>query len=220
MQTYRRRVAQIVRGRRTSGGFTLLEILVAIMVLTLVMSVAFSAVRLAGRSLEAGIEGTNSTETLRSVADFLRRRLAQMVAVSTSDESIPQFAFSGNRSRLRFVALAPRHPFAAGLLLYSVHMDADADAQRIVLTYAQYDPGSPDALEAVPSKQLTLATGVRTLSFEFFGTKANAPAPTWHDEWSTDEEGLPELVRMTWTGVTRARSWPELILNVRPETST
>ncbi len=200
-----------------AGGFTLLELLVAIMILSLVMTVAFGAVRLGGRSWEAGIERANASEEVRAVSDFLRRQFAQMIPMSMGDEGVIQIAFAGNRNSIRFIAPAPRHPAVAGLLVYTLVTEEYAAAQRLVLSYAPFDPGAGDLPEAESDQHLILAEGFAAISFEFFGKRAADSKPSWHAEWQDDEENLPELVRIRLVAMKGIGNWPELVLNIRVE---
>lgn len=202
---------------RRAGGFTLLELLVAIMILSLVMTVAFGAVRLGGRSWEAGIERANASEEVRAVSDFLRRQFAQMIPTSMGDEGVIQIAFAGDRNSIRFIAPAPRHPAVAGLLVYTLVTEEYAAGQRLVLSYAPFDPGAGDLPEAESDQHLILAEGFAAISFEFFGKRAADSKPSWHAEWQDDEENLPELVRIRLVAMNGKGNWPELVLNVRVE---
>ncbi len=200
-----------------AGGFTLLELLVTIMILTLMMTVAFGAVRLGSRSLEAGIKRANASEEIRTVSDFLRRQFAQMIPVSVGDDEVAQIAFTGDQNSIRFVAAARRHPAVAGLLVYTLVTEEYANAQRLVLSYAPFDPGAGDLPEAESDQHLILADGFATISFEFFGTSAADSMPSWHAEWQDDEENLPELVRIRLVAMNGIGNWPELVLKIRVE---
>jgi len=198
-------------------GFTLLELLVAVMILTLMMTVAFGAVRLGSRSLEAGIKRANASEEVRTVSDFLRRQFAQMIPISVGDDEVAQIAFAGDQNSIRFIAAARRHPAFAGLLVYTLDTEEYADVQRLVLSYAPFDPGAGNLREAKSGQHLILADGFATISFEFFGKKAADSLPLWHTEWPDDEENLPELVRIRLVAMNDIGNWPELVLKIRVE---
>jgi general secretion pathway protein J len=202
---------------QSAGGFTLLELLVAIMILTLMMTVAFGAVRLGGRSWEAGVERANASEEVRAVSDFLRRQFAQMIPISVGNGEVTQIAFAGDQNSIRFIASAPRRPVTAGLIVYTLVTEEYADGQRLVLSYAPFDPGAGDLREAEFDQHLILADGFATISFEFFGIQADDSMPSWFEEWPDDEENLPQLVRITLAAVNDAGRWPELILIIRAE---
>jgi len=181
------------------------------------MTVAFGAVRLGGRSWEAGIERANASEEVRAVSDFLRRQFAQMIPMFMGDEGVIQIAFAGDRNSIRFIAPAPRHPAIAGLLVYTLVTEEYAAGQRLVLSYAPFDPGAGDLPEAESDQHLILAEGFAAISFEFFGKRAADSKPAWHEEWQDDEENLPELVRIRLVAMSGKGNWPELVLNVRVE---
>jgi general secretion pathway protein J len=209
-------LAHLPRSSGNAGGFTLLELLVAIMVLTLVMAAVFGAVRLSGRSYEAGNQRAEASEEMRSVTDFLRRQFARLIPVAMEDE-VTQFAFAGDAMHIRFVASAPQYPSAVGLITYTISTDEHADRQRLVLSYGPFDPGAGDAIEFDSNRQLTLADDLTAISFRFFGAKAPIQSkPAWHDTWLGVEDGLPELVRIT-MAVSNRSHWPELIFKIRAE---
>lgn len=202
---------------RRAGGFTLLELLVVFMILSLVMTVAFGAIRLGGRSWELGVERANASEEVRVVSDFLRRQFAQMIPISVGDGEATQTAFAGDQNSIRFIASAPRRTGAVGLIVYTLITEENADGQRLVLSYAPFDPGAGDIREAESDRHLILADGFTRISFEFFGTQADNSMPSWYEEWPAGEETLPELVRITLAAVNDANHWPELVLKIRAE---
>ena len=61
------------------SGFTLLELLVAIMIFTLIMTTAMGAVRVGSRSFEAGISRADETAEIRVIANILRRQFRQLL---------------------------------------------------------------------------------------------------------------------------------------------
>ena len=72
---------------RRVRGFTLLEIMVAMVVLSLIVTTAFGALRLGERSWEAGLARSGETETLRSVAGVLQRQFNQTLPLGQCAEA-------------------------------------------------------------------------------------------------------------------------------------
>ena len=210
-----------MRKHARTEGFTLLELLVAIMILTIVMTVAFGAVRVSSRSYDAGIERADASEALRTSVDFLRRQLAHIAPVSKRPGT-KSFAFEGTPTSIRFIAFAPRHRRAGGLIVYSISAVVRNDALRqLTLSYGPFDPGADDPLASRLDRQLALTDELAEISFQYFGSDdASGSEPTWHDEWSKDANGLPELVRVSLVAADDAEQWPEVILQTRVEESS
>jgi prepilin-type N-terminal cleavage/methylation domain-containing protein len=83
--------------KRSSSGFTLIELLVAIMILTLFMTAAMGAVRIASRSTTAGVVRADTTEEMRVVSDFLRRQFAQLPYMTIGEGKDERLAFAAAR---------------------------------------------------------------------------------------------------------------------------
>lgn len=202
---------------QTASGVTLVEFLVTIMIVSLIMSVAFGAVRLGSRSLEAGIGRTNASEEIRIVSGFLRRQFAQVIAVSANGIESNRPVFAGNHYRIAFVTAAPRRGAVTGLIAYSLTVEEHDQFHRLVLEYAPFDPGDgyPENFES--KGRLVLTGGLTAISFEYFGMKAGDSKASWKTEWSGNEENLPALVRIRLTAPDDGQYWPDLILRIRAE---
>ena len=102
------------------GGFTLLEVLVAVVIMAVIMTTAFGALRLGGRSWEAGVTRASDNERFRAVADLLRRQVSQVIPMTWPDGSKKRIAFEGASDQLRFVSPAPQQHRQAGLFEYGL----------------------------------------------------------------------------------------------------
>ena len=90
---------------RRAGGFTLLEVLVAVTVMGLILTAAFGALRLGSRSWEAGITRATETEERRSVASVLQRQFAQALPLTwPENDRDKRLAFDGGGRQGRFIA--------------------------------------------------------------------------------------------------------------------
>jgi general secretion pathway protein J len=164
--------------KRSSSGFTLIELLVAIMILTLFMTAAMGAVRIASRSTTAGVVRADTTEEMRVVSDFLRRQFAQLPYMTIGEGKDERLAFAADQKNLRFVAPAPLYSRGAGLMIYTLAAKRTDDGREVLtLSYAPFDPGS-ERFEAIRSTApMILTTGFETIEFEYFGAEMEASRP-------------------------------------------
>ena len=196
------------------SGFTLLELLVAIMILTLIMTTALGAVRVGSRSFEAGVSRADETAEIRVIANVLRRQFRQLLPFTRTENNHDFIAFEGSRQHVQFVAPAPDSATGPGYLVYRLAAGSSPDANSLVLDFAPFDPGSDRFELPDNSGRELLAKGLR-VSFDYFGALQELDPPDWHDEWLPDSARLPTIVRMRLT--TAGQQWPELLFRVRFE---
>jgi len=204
--------------RHNETGFTLLEIMVAMVVLTLIMTTAFGALRLGERSWEAGLEHASETERLRTVSSVLQRTFSQILPLSWSENTLTHIAFSGDQKQLRFIAPAPQHHGATGLFEYTLAVEPHASGNRLMLYYRLHDPDST-GFEADSSdrQQVLLVDELKTASFAYYGSPVAGDPPQWHSKWSTDAEAFPRLVQTRIDSQPEQGQWPDLFLTLHTE---
>ena len=105
-----------------SGGFTLVELLVATTLLALLSVVLFGGLRFGARAWDAGGESIERTSETEAAQEVLRRTLVEALAFRGAGEE-DQPAFSGQVDRIGFVAPMPRHAGSAGPGRYAVWLD-------------------------------------------------------------------------------------------------
>lgn len=196
------------------SGFTLLELLVAIMILTLIMTAAMGAIRMGSRSFEAGVMRADETAKIRLVENVLRRQFRQLLPITWIENNRDFIAFEGNRRQVQFVAPAPDSSTGPGYLVYRLSSDPSQEPSSLVLEFAPFDPGADRFGMPGNRGREILAEGLR-VSFDYFGTLEEQGPPDWHDQWSADSASLPSIVRMRLT--TRGQPWPELLFRIRFE---
>jgi len=202
--------------RRRASGFTLVELLVAIMILTLFMTAAMGAVRIASRSTTAGVVRADTTEEMRAVSDFLRRQFAQLPHMTIGEGKDERLAFTADQKNLRFVAPAPLYWRGAGFMIYTLAARRTDDGREVLtLSYAPFDPGS-ERFESIRSTApMILTAGFETVEFEYFGAEMEKDRPDWTPVWREDAEQLPVAVRIRTRTEFGSAGWPDLYFNLR-----
>jgi len=204
--------------RHPESGFTLLEIMVAMVVLTMIMTTAFGSLRLGERSWEAGLEHAGQTENLRTVTGVLQRTFSQVLPLHWTDQAKTYIAFSGNSQQLRFIAPAPLHHGATGLFEYTLLIKPHADSSQLVLYYRLHDPDRRGfETDNSDSQQVVLVDDVGTGGFTYYGSPVAADEPQWHTLWNNDAEAFPRLVRARIVPHDKQQPWPDLLLPLHAE---
>jgi general secretion pathway protein J len=189
-------------------GFTLVEVVVALSILSLIMLAVISALRTFGNT-QASLERlTDRVDQMRTVSGFLRDTLQSAVvgprASSLSLGGIPPESsyFNGDSSSLEWKAPILFGEGYGGTFLVRVGREQD----RLVLRWQEPTRDEEDIeWDDTPSRDLL--QGVEEFSVSY---RAEFGQP-WQKQWH--EQNSPALVRM---GIKAAgRYWPDLILQVQ-----
>ncbi|AXK70934.1 prepilin-type N-terminal cleavage/methylation domain-containing protein [Lysobacter sp. TY2-98] len=199
---------------RRARGFTLIEVLIATVLLAAGLTLAFATITGATGATRHGEATAASNEHIRAVEGFLRRRLAGARAVSFQiDPSTGQaMRFAGDAERMRFVSDLPDYIGRGGPSVHDLRIQrmASGDGVRLTLGLVAAQPG--DATAAVDREPEVLAENLRSVEFHYRGVGEDGKPAEWQDDWTTTEQ-LPLLVEIRITGED-GKPWP--VLDVAP----
>lgn len=180
--------------RHRQAGYTLLEMLVALVVFGLVMAGIAQTMRYGVAAFKASGSRGMAPESLAA----LDMGLTRMIAGAAPD------SMSGEPGGMSFTTrLPPGAGIGDGL--------ADVAIQRasggiLMLTYRPHPPGVPLVPAPAPHAE-RLARGVTAFALSYYGAQANQAA-AWSDHWAG--KGLPLLVRLH-LGLGE-ETWPDLVI--------
>ena len=213
-----------VRAIRRNDGFTLLEVLVAVVIMAVIMTTAFGALRLGGRSWEAGVTRASDNERFRAVADLLRRQVHQVIPMSWPEGKEKRITFEGAPNQLRFVAPSPKQHRQAGLFEFGMFARQQGPDTDLMLSFVPFNPDAETFQRPARDQQVLLVEGLQRVSFEYFGSPGNDAAkgrgramrnvqpPRWHRRWAADATRYPQLLRVRLEVNEGQQPWPELYL--------
>ena len=199
---------------RGSAGFTLLELLVALMLLGLISTLALGGVRLGARTWETVTAKAEENGRAQMVRAFLARELAQAVPVFVPDGNGEQrLAYEGDRESLVFVApLAPHFGLGGFQRLELAVADDGAAGKSLILKRRRFHRDDRlDAPGAEEDELHLLLDGLEEARFAYRESARDGAAP-WSDDWR-DRDGLPALMRLRVTFADgRKAAWPDLLV--------
>ena len=197
-----------------SRGFTLVELLVAIMILTLFMTASMGAVRIASRSWAAGQDRADATEEMRATADFLRRQFAQLPNLTVGEGDEQRLTFAANEKWVRFVAPAPQYSHGAGLMTYVLAAEVIDARHALTLRYAPFNPGSDEINADYFSEPMILATGFEGIGFQYYGAPTDDDEVTWQTIWEDDADYYPSAIFIRTRAEPDGDGWPDLVFEL------
>jgi general secretion pathway protein J len=198
-------------------GFTLLELIVALVLLGLLSAVLFGSIRLAGRSTDRGEAAAENASSMRLVQQFLRANLEAQHPLRMRKMTDWPLLFSGTQDELRYASMLPPRIAGGGVWLYRLRLVADDPRSPLVLDRMIPDltaselPDFPNDAE-----RSVLADDIAKLKIGYFGRDPDAAPsmePTWRDTWS-DAQKLPLLIRID-VQPKAGPAWPTLYVAPR-----
>jgi prepilin-type N-terminal cleavage/methylation domain-containing protein len=183
------------RARTGRDGFTLVEVLAALAIASVIIIASAALIRNVALYFDRGTRGATEAERLmlavgRLAGDF---GSARFVARRTADGAA--IAFAAEQTSVVFVGAGGVAPRSSGDELVSLTVEPDGDLQRLVRRRATW-PGQRAHFEDVtPQDPVVLIEGKLDMSFAFGRTTPDGKL-VWLSNW-TGESALPHYVRLT-----------------------
>ncbi|KGM55184.1 general secretion pathway protein GspJ [Lysobacter arseniciresistens ZS79] len=191
-------------------GFTLIEVLLATVLLAAGLAIAFSTLGAATRTAHRGESLAQRSERIRAVEGFLRKRIAaaRPLAFATDEDSLVPQRFVGSAERMRFVADLPDYLGRGGPHLHDLQVHRDGDEARIEVDFRIVLAGETIApAEPRPPEQLVDGLGEVRFRYRALDPETGALGE-WRDEWEAADR-LPLLVEVSISDLD-GREWPPL----------
>lgn len=202
---------------RRARGFSLMEVLAALALLTIVLLGVYSGISTATRIVRSGSDAIERMDEIRSAQSFLRSELAQALVIpfGQTDDGDP-VVFSGDDHSLRFVAPMPGYLSKLGPQLQTVSLVEDGRSGyrlEVALALLPPDGGDPQPL----GEPEVLLRGIGKGTFAYRGMDDQNRPGDWQDTW-TDTRRMPSLVRIA-LDVGGNMAFPTLVAPIRIDPS-
>ena len=200
--------------RARQSGFTLIELVVAMVLLGIMMTLLYSGLTFALRSWDAGDANGERVADRRIGENFLRREVAEMFPMRWKDPTQLRYAFEGAHDALRFVSSRPAGASLGGLALVGIAVEVDAatGTRALVMRRASVDPDTADFAALATAEATVLLPDVDSVTFSYFGSENDFADPKWSDDWAMPAR-LPVAIRVSARGANG--SWvPDLLVKV------
>ncbi len=211
---------------KRASGFTLVELLLAITLLSMLMALTYGGLRAATHATDRGQKILEESGRLRMAHQFVRKQINQAVPLGFSQEDdaaaplgepTVMEVFRGSSSSIRFVGPMPGYLGFGGPQVQELNIVNGEYGQELVLTHALVQ-GFEDA-KLDERDPIVLIDHIQSASFKFLVLDEEGEIAGWIAEW--DEPGkLPLAVALDIEFEEEVYAdWPLLVAAVKVDAS-
>ncbi len=195
-------------------GFTLIEVLIAMTLLSIMVVLLFGSLKICAESWGNGESKITDVNEIAVVYNFFQRDLS--VAKPLWNDLSPEertFSFQGKAQSLQFVSAFPASAGRPGLQLFSLFLqeEEDDDGQVIKVTLTPFFPIAEG--EEWHKEEVSLIKHVSEFTLTYFGSVDGVSEGSWVEEW-TNKNALPRLVKIN-IKLENGIYWPEMIIDLK-----
>lgn len=195
-----------------SKGFTLIEVLIAMTLLSIMVVLLFTSLKICADSWEKGESKITDVNEVAVVYNFFQRHLSVAKPLwneLSADEKA--FSFQGNAHSLQFLSAFPASAGRSGLQLFSLNLQEDDNDQSINVTITPFVPVVEGEIRQ--KEEVTLINHVSNFTLAYFGSDDGVSAGSWTEEWE-NKEVMPQLVKIN-ISLENQIYWPEIIIDLK-----
>ena len=212
--------------RKRESGFTLLELLVSITMVSLLATTVLFGWRISASAWEKASEQLEQNRKILATNELLMQQMASMAPMQVYTEAGQQFFFQGEEKTARFVSrYSLAHRARSGLYLIEYQIEEEPGVGRALLVNERPVANSQQMLigmiESIRSNEgqavryaefenrkdtLRLLEGVKEIRLEYYRPGKFSEKGEWVSEWQNQNNELPSAMAIRVTGKNQERT--------------
>jgi len=191
-----------VSGTRKEQGFTLLELLLALSLMAVLITLVFSAFHLGSRAWEKGEKLNHNQQVLRVVPDLVRRQLVSLALPEVVGQDGKTVFFRSEEKSLDFFSNISLFPENKAGIVYVRYRIIKLDTMREKLSFYERNINLLDGSnfpEIEETSYLDLLSGYTSIVIDFMpAVSEENESAEWQPNWDTEVMGgLPKAIRLS-----------------------
>jgi general secretion pathway protein J len=204
--------------RDLARGFTLIEVLIAMTLLSIMVVLLFGSLKICAQSWERGEKKIAEVNETAVVYNFFQQHLsAAKPLLNDFTEEESKLSFQGDAQSLQFVSAFPASAGRAGMQLFSLGLRDEepragrVDGAEINVTLTPFFPITEG--EAWNEEEAVLIDHVSHFALSYFGSDQETGEGRWQDEW-LNRDILPRLIKVQ---IEREEEnfWPDMVIELK-----
>ncbi len=188
--------------RSAERGFTLIELVLALSIVAVMLTILFGGLRLGLRAWERGEEHAEMLEHARSMTQLLEQALRGVHPFQgqIDSDTRPQVLFQGKPETVSFVTVSPPLPLAVPIAFTAVTFSMETGASPGFAIREKALPNFDPFEGVVPNVVDPTIVGVR------FRYLRDPEGGSWEETWDgAEERAVPRAVEVTLTAMINGR---------------
>jgi general secretion pathway protein J len=189
--------------KKTTTGFTLLEVIVTLTILGLILVVISGAFRLGLSAWEKGESTREEYQEIRAMSQLVCQQIKSSIPyrIKTQKAEGNYLAFEGKPHSVKLVSALPIKAREPQGFVFAIYEFEEGGEEGGRLVYYEQRVVNKDFFEEKPDSEegVSLCEGVSDVRFEYYREADLDQNKTegWFDEWNAKEEkGLPKALRI------------------------
>lgn len=201
---------------RKLAGFTLIEVMLAMTLLSIMVVLLFSSLRIGAESWNKGEIKIAQVNEKAVVYQFFKRHLPSIQPLwDDFSEDKRRFAFQGEREKLQFVSLFPASAGRKGLQLFEITFDKKERGMIKIILKPFFPTIEGNDWQ---TEEVVLLDNVELFEVSYFGKEERGNENIWHESWQ-EKGGLPALLKIKIELIDQSY-WPEMVFALKLSNNT
>ena len=184
-----------IKSRNGSAGFSLVELLLALTLMSMLLALAYGGLRASTRATDKGQQILEESGKIRMAHQFVRKQMNQMLPLvfSESEDQTERMVFDGRSDRIRFVAPMPGYLGFGGPQVQELAVVRGEDGLELVISHALLQGFEESHLYERPP--IVLVDKIEEASFDFIGLDEFGELTSFGGSWP-EPNYLPKAVTL------------------------
>jgi general secretion pathway protein J len=198
---------------RSSAGFTLVELLIALLLFSLLSVALFGSVRAGTAAWSRATSRADESDHSLHAQDLLRHLIENAYPLYLLDNANSGHVdFAGSASSLSFLSVAPMALGNGGRSRVNLAVERHGDGVDLLI---ESKPELAIVNDEAEKARKPLLTGASAVAFSYFGKTPADRSAVWRNDWANRAE-LPRLIRVeAHFQANDMRDWPDFIVAPR-----
>jgi len=176
-------------------GFSLLEVMLAVLLLALLLAGTYNGITASVRSMHSGEVAIERIDKLRTVQEFLRHQISRTLPFpyARSKDGLKVEVFRGDGKFMRFVAPMPGYLSRGGAYVQTLELAPGKDGMQLVFTSTLLNGFDMDKSKAAEESTVVLLDHIDEGAFSYRGLNPKGELMDWSEGWK-DSSTTPLMV--------------------------